>query len=155
MEQFEQMCSTLKDWLRDNPQEQISLLVDEALFIKQTSDIAGSFGYIVRCTAAKNVTLILTAHRPGDIAVGVRSLSDYWCIFHTTQEHDLQVIEERCGRGVVDEVLKLKLREFVVWNDGKATFRVVRDPSTWKVSLNERQPAAVVEGQAVAVSAGG
>lgn len=145
IQSFNDTCDVMRDWLRDNPNEPVAFLVDEARFVKVGTGSSPSFDHITRYTAVKNVKIILTAHRPADIAVDLRAIADYWCVFHTTQEHDLEVIEERCGAEAVRMVRELRTREFLVWNDGKAKMHVVRNPSAWHVSLNPHQTAKVEE----------
>jgi len=133
---FINVCEAVKDWIRDNPGEPLAFLVDEARFIDSPSGVPESFDWIIRFSDPKIVDVLLTAHRPSDISVDIRAIADYWCIFRTTQEHDLKVIAERCGGEVADAVRMLGDREFVVWNDGLAKMHVNREPNSWYVALN-------------------
>ena len=133
---FELVCEQVRDWLRDNPQEEISFLVDEARFIDSPAGVPEAFDHIIRFSSVKNVNVFLTAHRPSDIAVDIRAIADYWCMFRSTQEHDLKVIEGRCGPTVADQVQNLGPKEFVVWNDGEAKSHVNREPHSWYIPLN-------------------
>jgi hypothetical protein len=136
IESFNDMCETVKDWIRDNPDEPIALLVDEARFIDTPSEVPPALDYIIRFFGTKNVHVILTMHRPVDVAVDIRAIADVWCMFRTTQEHDLKVIAEHCGGDVADRVATLGAREFVAWNDAKAEVYVNTRPGSWYVALN-------------------
>lgn len=132
---FEQMCEELSDWIGENPNEPLTLLVDEARFVETSSGINPYFDWILRCTPRKTVNVIFTAHRPVDIAVDIRSIADFWIMFHTTQEHDLKVIGERCGPQVEEIVRELKPQELVIWNDSRATYRKEMDRGKWFVPM--------------------
>lgn len=133
---FAEFCETLKDWIQDNPSEPLALLVDEARFIDTPSEIPPACDHIIRFSDTALVQIYFTAHRPSDIAVDIRAIADFWCVFRSTQEHDLKVIAERCGSEVADQVRTLGSREFIVWNDGQAKAHVNRTPSGWYMPLN-------------------
>lgn len=140
---FEETCGELRAWLELNPDEEISLLVDEARFIKSTENISESFDWLLRFTNPKKVNVILTAHRPVDVSVDIRAIADFWFIFHTTQEHDLKVIAERCGNAVADEVRHLEDGQLVIWNDARGVSRKHTDRALWYVPINLPKPEGV------------
>jgi hypothetical protein len=143
IETFNSMCEILARWVEENPREELTLIVDEARFVETTSEINPFFDWLLRCTLRSQVNIVFTAHRPADIAVDIRSIADFWIMFHTTQEHDLKVIAERCGSEVSEMVHELKPGEVVIWNDSRATFRKETDRVKWFVPMTT--PAAQTE----------
>jgi hypothetical protein len=135
---FEAVCVEVKDWLQENPDEPFALLGDEARFFDTPSYIPSSLDWILRMSSRKLVHAIFTMHRPVDISVDIRAIADYWFIFHTTQEHDLKVIAERCGQEVAELVSNLdgSKNELIVWDDAHGTFRKETDRSKWYHSLS-------------------
>jgi hypothetical protein len=132
---FENVCDTLKLWTDTYPEESIAFLVDESYFIDTPGRTYESFDAMLRFSGSKQIKIIMTAHRPGDISVSIRSIADYLCIFRTTQEHDLKIIRERCGQEVVDLVARLRPRQYVLWDDGESTYRAMLEPSLWFVEF--------------------
>jgi len=90
------------------------------------------WSWMMRCSPYDRVSIILTAHRPRDIDPTVRALGDVWNIFRTTQEHDLDVIESRCGDAVRAQVGTLGNYEFVSWNDAIGEMTIHKNPAAWK-----------------------
>lgn len=136
-ENFALVCEQLREWVRDNREEEFSFLVDEAYDVKTPENMPASLDWLMRKTKRKQCRIIFTAHRPSDLATDIRALSDNWLIFQTTQEHDLRVIRERCGDEVEERVQILREREFIDWNDSLATWKKFSDPHAWYVSLGE------------------
>jgi hypothetical protein len=89
------------------------------------------------------VNAILTCHRPVDISVDIRAIADYWCIFQTTQEHDLQIVSQRCGDECADAVQKLRDKQFLLWNDGDGTYVIKSDSTAWFVEIRRKAIANV------------
>ncbi len=112
----------------------LGILIDEAAFVD--TDRAEDLLWVLRCASRQRVHIVFTAHRPSDISTKVRAIADYWLLFPMRQEHDLRVIDERCGDHVVRIVQKLKAREFVMWDDTLGTFTVHKQPERWYVPLN-------------------
>ncbi len=111
--------------------------VDGARELSVVLDEAGLYGlrswdWMMRCSPRSYTSIILTAHRPSDISTGIRALADTWCIFRTTQRHDLDAIRERCGELVERHVQELQPFEFVAWDDAKAEMTIHRNPDAWK-----------------------
>lgn len=138
-EQFEIVCDQLRHWVRDNHEEEFALLIDEAYDIKTPEYMPASLDWLMRKTKRKQTRIIFTAHRPVDISTDIRALSDNWLIFQSTQEHDLRIIAERCGREVADEVQKLRPREFINWDDSIGTWTKFMDPRAWYMSLSRKE----------------
>jgi hypothetical protein len=134
---FDAFAREVKRWCLDTPaRRQLAVVVDEAAFVDLRS---GPFQWVIRCCPRSLVNVFVTAHRPADIAVIVRGLADHWLIFPTTQEHDLDVIRERCSPATADAVVKLNDREFAHWDDTRATLRVNRRPDSWYIPLKGRR----------------
>jgi len=112
--------------IADGPRE-LSVVLDEAGLYELRS-----WDWMMRCSPRSFTSIILTAHRPSDISTSIRALADTWCIFRTTQRHDLDAIQERCGDLVERHVQELQPYEFIAWDDAKAEMTVHRNPGAWK-----------------------
>jgi hypothetical protein len=134
-EVFERCAWSVNEWIKENPDEQLCFLLDEARFIETVKKIPPSLDAILRMAPRKTTHTIFTAHRPSDISVDIRAIADFWFLFHTTQEHDLKAIAERCGNDVADEVSTLKPFEIIVWDDGIGKARKDTNSSAWKHSF--------------------
>jgi len=108
---------------------QLTITFDEAGLYKEP--LRASWSWMMRCSPRDRTTILLTAHRPQDVATDIRALADIWCIFRTTQVQDLDAIEERCGEKVRQLVQTLKPYEFVSWNDARAEMQVHKNPAAW------------------------
>jgi hypothetical protein len=127
---IDELADVAQTWIIDedaNHDRALSIVFDEAGLYR-----VNAYDYLFRCSPRARSLFLLTAHRPADIATDVRSLADTWCLFRMTQEHDLDVIEERCGRAVRDRVTTLPPYHFVIWDDAKAEMSVHTEPSIWK-----------------------
>lgn len=133
---FDRMTFEFFDWVEDNQAERAALMVDEARFLDLPNTEYPHMDKILKFTNPEMVDSIFTCHRPQDISTDIRALADYWCIFQTTQEHDLKVINERCGPQVVEIVKSLQGRDYLLWNDNDGTFVVKNDPIKWFVRLD-------------------
>lgn len=114
------------------PRRRRALVLDEARFIDLDNP---DLDWLCRCVDPRALTIIITAHRPVDIPVDLRAIADYWCLFQMTQEHDLKVIEERCGPVARSRVCRLPPRHYVVWDDGRATLGHCSKPESWYVPM--------------------
>ncbi len=110
----------------DTNARQLSILLDEAGLYD-----LGSWDWMMRCSPRQRTNIILTAHRPADVSTSIRALADTWCIFRTTQRHDLDAIEERCGEVVMRHVQELEPYQFVEWDDAKARMTIHKNPGAW------------------------
>ncbi len=135
---FDYTSKEIKAWSKayDDEEHSIMFVVDESRFFDLKA--SQSFEYVLRATAPELVHVAITAHRPTDIPTDVRAISDHWLMFKTTQEHDLKVIEERCGRVVRDQVSRLDPHEFIHWNDSVGSWTSFKDPARWYVPLRSK-----------------
>jgi hypothetical protein len=141
---FSQVCRSFADWIEENPGEQAVLLADEVRFIDTPNTEYPSLDRIIRFGDPERVGVIMTAHRPGDISTDIRAIADFWCMFKTTQEHDLRVIDQRCGPQVAELVSRLERQQYVVWSDGEGTYTVKTDSTKWKVNIEHRSESVSV-----------
>jgi hypothetical protein len=144
---FEAFAAELKRWILENPDLELGVLIDEASFYAVLDPRAPpsqreTFAYVLKACDLERFHLVITCHRPADLAPDIRALMNRWCLFRTTQEHDLAVIKERCTAAVVAVVTTLADREFVAWNDDDASAEVNRAPFVWYSDL---APAAAGE----------
>jgi len=129
---FDATAREVRQWF-DRRGPHIGWLIDELRFIEDTH--GHDFDWILRCTTVAQATIVMTAHRPADVPTDIRAIADVWCLFRMAQEHDLKVVDERCGPKVARIVAQLKPREFVSWDDRSATFHTYTDPKRWYVPL--------------------
>jgi hypothetical protein len=130
----------LRRWVLEFPDLELGALVDEATFYgrpgsKGSLDQCAPFTFAVKSCDLKKHHIVVTAHRPKDVSADLRALMNRFCIFRTTQEHDLAAIREHCDGDVADIARTLGDREFVKWDDDKGTYEVNRAPFVWKTEL--------------------
>lgn len=123
-------------WWETYPDRRLMFVVDEARFFHNLA-MSQPFDYVLRASPQTQIDVAITAHRPKDIPTDIRAISDFWYLFKHTQDHDLTVIEERCGVSVRDAVAKLDRYQFISWDDGTATATAYRQPGAWYVSLQD------------------
>lgn len=148
---FDVLADAAQRWIEADPTRPLALVLDESRFMDLSRD---SFQWVLRCAPRSMVHVFLTAHRPSDIPTDVRAIADQWLIFHSTQEHDLRVIRDRCGDACADHVARLAAYEWVQWDDGKGEYRLHRDPRVWYTPLRTMPDpvAPVVTGGHASVS---
>jgi len=117
----------VREYLDAPVTRELSVVIDEAALI----DDLKAWSYVFRGSPRMRTTIVLTTHRPQDLPTHLRAVADVWCLFRTTQEHDLKVIEARCGADVARLVQDLKPYHFVSWNDAKGVLREHHTPETW------------------------
>ena len=125
---FERTAEEVKRWVREPHAPSIAFLVDELRFVDPNTE---AFDWLCRCATRAQVTIVATAHRPTDVPTDLRAITDVWCLFQATQEHDLQVIETRCSAATRADVQRLKPREFIVWDDTRGVRTAYLDPRVW------------------------
>jgi len=145
---FADMCLEIFEWLTDNQDASFCLLLDECRFIPHP-ETNRQFDFIVRCTPRSRTTVILTCHGITDISTDLRRVADYLIMFRLTLEADLDRVRERCGDTVADIVANLKPYEYVVWDDGKSTFKKHTDFQKWFVPLKKIE---VIRNDAIAIA---
>lgn len=139
-EMFEETCRYVATRIRDNPDQPIAFMVDEARFVDLQ---CAPLEWILRCAPRNTVHVFFTCHRPADLSVNVRAILDQWLLFHCVQEHDLEVIRERCGKPVADKVSKLRAYQWIQWDDGSGEAYEHNDPTTWYRPLRSRPTESV------------
>lgn len=112
--------------------ESLAVVLDEAGLY----DVK-SFDMVFRCHSRRDWSLILTAHRPADIPTRVRAIADRWALFRCVQQHDLDVIETRCGAHVARRVESLDPYQFILWDDALATAVEYLDGRQWKMPRDQ------------------
>jgi hypothetical protein len=132
-----------RQYITGSPSRQLTITFDEAGLY--TNGLRSHWSWMMRCSPRDRTTILLTAHRPADVATDIRALADIWCIFRTTQVHDLDAIEDRCGPEVRALVQTLKPYEFVSWNDAKAEMQHHKNPQSWYTPA-----AAPLQGEPIA-----
>lgn len=123
--------------------DRLMFVIDEARFFNNLGT-SQPLDYVLRASPPTTIDVAITAHRPKDIPTDVRAISDYWLMFKHTQDHDLKVIEERCGVKVSQLVAALDKYQFVSWDDGAAVATAYTHPSTWFVPLSDGRPRETV-----------
>lgn len=127
--------AVVQDFVSDRDRR-LAVVFDEARLYK-----LHAWDWVFRCCSRDNVVLILTAHRPQDIPTDIRAILDVWCIFRTTQQHDLQSIAERTSDACARVVASLPPRHFVSWDDAtiddERVMTVHRHPELWREPAGE------------------
>lgn len=132
---FPAFAAELRTWVTEHNDLELAVLIDEARSFGNLADDE-SFMFSVTTCNPETFHILLTCHRPSQLHPDVRALLNRWCIFRTTQEHDLDVIRKRCKAEVVDLVQQLDDRQFVEWNDDDGTYEVHRYPFIWQTDLS-------------------
>lgn len=128
---FAEWTHILRAIVIDHPQTEIAALVDEASFYDLDDD---DFQWIVKCAKRSKVHVIITAHQPKDIPTSIRSIADHWFVFYTTQQTDLDRIEEK-SPDAARMVRQLKGRDYVHWDDAQAKLTINHYASNWFIPL--------------------
>lgn len=124
---YETFCAEVKRWIVEYPTKQLAVMIDELGFIEPARREPPTLKRALRSCEPEVVDVYFTCHRPSDVPTTIRSIADYWCLFQVTQEHDLDVVRERCKREVAEIVPTLAGRSFVLYRDTRAI-----DPKTGK-----------------------
>jgi len=131
---FETLCDEVRHWIELDDRRPLAVVIDEARFVKTE---VPACQWILRCSPHDTLHIFFSAHRPSDLSTDARAIIDRMILFHTTQEHDLKVIGDRCGSDVVDKVRTLDQFAFVEWDDGQGKAFVHDDPSKWFIALRD------------------
>lgn len=134
---FDQACSCIKEYLQEG-KDGIAFLIDELRFVPDTDGPA--LNWILRCATRDSVAVVFTCHRPVDVSVDIRAISDVWCVFQMTQENDLRVVAERCSPSMAQQVSKLPPRHFLAWNDAIGRMTAHTHPDRWYLALAPAAP---------------
>lgn len=116
---FRVFAGELSRWTDEHPNVPLNVLIDELGFIEDGRRDPPVFRRALRNCEPEIVNVFITCHRPNDIPVNTRSIADFWCLFHCVQEHDIEVIQKRCGPAIVAQVQKLTARSFVKFDDAE------------------------------------
>lgn len=130
---FPHFGAEVKRWIDDH-RGALAVLVDEVAFVDILTE---DFEWALKCCDETAVHFFLTCHRPVDLPVDVRALADFWYVFPVHQEHDLDVIRDRCSEAAADAAREMAGRCFVGWNDREGVKRY-EDPRAWFVDLAPR-----------------
>ncbi len=114
----------------------LCVIVDEASELQTTSAMEPSLSRLVRQGHRYGIAVIQNTHRPPDVHRRSWALASIYIFFRTTDELDLERIEEHCGEEVAMAVSNLARFHCVVWNEDRQTFEVWTDPSKWYVDIH-------------------
>jgi hypothetical protein len=121
---FEQTCAAIFDFSEEYDEENIAFLVDECRFLNLPNVNYPNLEKLLRFGNPKKLDVIFTCHRPTDLSVDVRAIVDYFCIFQTSQEHDLETISARCGVDCADACKNLSAYQYVLYDDTRGIFTI-------------------------------
>jgi hypothetical protein len=140
-EVFAGVCKEVGDWIEDNPQEPICLLVDEGLLTGLDSKtVNDDFDWILRSARENSpISVIITCHRPADVSTNIRAIANKLVLFRATLPNDLDAIEWQCGPQVAEEVKRLLDKQYILWNNSRQQWRKIDNPASWYVKISEGQ----------------
>lgn len=146
---FRALAHELKQWTFDYPSEPLGVMIDELGWIESAHRDPPELRRALRNCEPEIFHVFVTCHRPIDIPVNTRAIADYWLLFHCVQEHDVNVIRDRCNDTVAQAVQKLQGRSFVLYDDADGKHREYPESapgivSPWYVplrSIAERESA--------------
>lgn len=150
---FQTFCSELKRWVDhpDTSARRLSVLVDELGWLEVSHRDNATLRRVLRSCEPDLFNVFLTCHRPIDVPVNTRSIADFWIMFHCVQEHDLDVIRERCGELTATRVQSLTGRSFVCFDDAEGKLTEYPDrpdaqgKNPWYIELRTVTERATVE----------
>jgi hypothetical protein len=118
----------------------LSAVIDEAVLVdSDIGDPDHPISQAMTFCRRDRVHFFLTCHQPKDIPTRKRAISDFLIFFHTTQEHDLRVISDRCSEAFAARVARLAPFHFLIWNDKDGAERACYlRPNDWRLDLDER-----------------
>lgn len=139
----------LKRWTVEHPSAPLGVLIDELGWIEAARRDPPALRRALRNCEPEIFDVFITCHRPTDVPVNTRAIADSWIVFHCVQEHDLDVIRERCNEQVAQLVAQLDGRAFIVYDDALGTVTRYREQpgvvSAWYVPLLSSAERARVE----------
>lgn len=144
---FPAFAAEIRLWTRYQPDLKLAIVVDELSFLESSAE-SEDFLWALKTSNDKSLYFFLTCHRPREVPVPIRAISNYWYVFQTTQEHDLDVIKKRCGSDAAARVAKLTGYDVLCWDDSQSHATIYDRPADWFVPLSEpHRPArpAVLE----------
>lgn len=135
---FDAFSQELKRWTTEHPAAPLGVLIDELGWIENSRRDPPALRRALRNCEPEIFEVFITCHRPSDIPTNTRSIADRWVLFHTVQEHDVEVIRERCNDTTAQLVQSLTGRAFVVYDDVTGTvtqYPELPGVSPWYVPL--------------------
>lgn len=129
---FSYFCRCVKAFIVAEPGRPLGVVIDELAFVNPSEP---AFLWMLRCSDPRVFHIFVTCHRPKDVSTDMRAIADRWLLFQCRQEHDLAVIEDRCSLAVRNAVQRVEGREFVMWDDDKATMTIYKHAEPWHVEL--------------------
>lgn len=144
---FVTWSTVVQHYIETNPTRPFHVVIDECALVKDDLEsLDHPLQAAMRWSRRDRVHFFLTCHQPKNVPTNTRAISDYLIFFHSTQEHDLKVIAERCSDAFAADVAKLKPFHFLIWNDQTAeAIRPTVTPDQWNIGLGELAPAAPPE----------
>lgn len=138
-ENFDSVCSSVADWIEENPGERVCLLVDEGRLVGlETKSGSLNFDWIVRSAREGSpIDVIVTCHRPVDVNTNIRAIANRLVFFRVMLPNDLDIIADQCGPDVAFQVEKLLDKQFIVWNNSRQQWRKEIDSSRWNIRISE------------------
>jgi len=138
---FDDTCRVIADWIEDNPEEPICILVDEGRLVGlESKSVSLHWDWLVRSAReGSNIDIVITCHRPVDVSTNLLAIVNRLVFFRVTLPGDLDAIEDQCGPVVTEEVKRLLDRQFITWNNSRQQWRKVTNPDTWKVDIDPRR----------------
>lgn len=136
---FDSVCSSVADWIEENPGERVCLLVDEGRLVGlETKSGSLNFDWIVRSAREGSpIDVIITCHRPVDVNTNIRAIANRLVFFRVMLPNDLDIISDQCGPDVAFQVEKLLDKQFIVWNNSRQQWRKEIDSSRWHIRISE------------------
>lgn len=136
---LESVSQMILDWTEENPKEKICFLVDEANMVgldSRPQEKFPHFNYLLRSAGEDRINVVITSHRSVEVHPAIRSIANFVCMFRTTHEPDLKVIEDKCGYEVTDQLRALPSGQVIVWDDNVGSYALHSDRTFWYVPLN-------------------
>lgn len=116
---FAVFAQEINRWTDEHPTQPLNVLIDELGFIEEGHRDPAALRRALRNCEPEIVNVFITCHRPMDVPVNTRSIADYWALFHCVQEHDIDVVQKRCGNKIAAQVQQLTARSFVLFDDAE------------------------------------
>lgn len=116
---FALFAGELSRWIAERPTQPINVLIDELGFLDSARRDPPVFRRVLRSCEPDIFHVFMTCHRPIDVPVNTRAIADYWALFHCVQEHDIEIVRERCGERIAKQVQRLTTRSFVLFDDAE------------------------------------
>jgi hypothetical protein len=116
-----------------------AIIVDEAGELQGPGSMEPNLSRLIRQAHRYHMCVIQTCHRPPDLHRRSWALGSQYIFFRTTDQRDLERIEEHCGSEVAALVSKLERYHCVVWDEDAQTFETWTDPGVWYVDIHGEQ----------------